>query len=147
MAADAAEPLITEAEIVALVGPLVRTTPVPGPGDLAMICKGGAGTMSLVVVGGGFAALNATIGRLTGRRLSGIGYEAWLLNKHRTVVARVGPRIVKITVNRRRLVRDPTRLCVIAAAVAGRLAGRLAAQDAAAAADRPADLGVRDTTA
>ena len=128
------------------MGALVRTTPVPGSGDLAVICKGSAGTMSLVVVGGSFAALSATIGRLAGRRLSGIGDEAWLLNKHRTVVARVGPRIVKITVNRRRAVRDPSRLCVIAAAVAGRLARRLAAQDAAAAAGRPADLGVWDAT-
>lgn len=120
------EPLITEAEIAALVGPLVRATPVPTPGDHAVICKGEDGTMSLVVVGGGFAALNAAIGRRVGHRLPGIGDEAWLLNRQRTVIVRVGERIVKISVNRRRAGRDPAQLCVIAAAVTRRLAAQAA---------------------
>jgi hypothetical protein len=98
--------------------------------------------MSLVVIGGSFARLNAAIGQRVGRRLPGIGHEAWLLNRQRTVIVRIGQRIVKVTVNRRRAARDPAQLCVIAAAVTRRLAG----QAAAGLADRPADLGFSDTT-
>ena len=116
-------PVITEAEVAALVGPPVRTTPVPAPGEYAVICKGRDGTMSMVVVGGGFAALNSMIGRCAGRRLTGIGDEAWLVNKSRTVIVRVGAQIVKLTVSRHRAAGPVTSaLVAIAAAVAGRLA-------------------------
>jgi hypothetical protein len=130
------EPLITQAEIAGLVGPPVRTTPVPGPGDFAVIVKGRDGTMSLVVVRGSFAALNTMIGRLAGTPVAGVGDRAWLLNMQRTVVARTGDRVVKLTVSRRRAAGPvPGRLVAVAAAVADRLAhgrGQPAALSAAA---------------
>ncbi len=99
--------------------------------------------MSLVVIGGSIAAFDAAIGRRLGHRLALIGDQAWLLNRRRTMIVRTGPRTVKITVNHRGRARDPGQVCVIAAAVARRLAG----QAATSGADRPADLGINDTTA
>jgi len=119
-----AEPLLTDAEAAVLVGPVIRTTAVPGPGGLNMIVKGRDGTMSLVVTGGGIASFNEMIGRRTGTRLAGVGGEAWLLNRRRTVVARVGSQLIKLTVSNRGSAGHPGRLPAIAAVAAARLADR-----------------------
>ena len=115
-----AEPLLTIAEAAELVGPAVRNTPVPGPGGYNMIVKGRDGTLSLVVTTGGIASFNVMIGRRAGTRLPGIGDEAWLLNRQRTVVARVGQQLVKLTVNRSGGAGDPGPLPAVAAVVAAR---------------------------
>jgi hypothetical protein len=117
------EPLLTDTEAAVLVGPVIRTTAVPSPGGHNMIVKGRDGTMSLVVTEGGLASVNEMIGRRAGTRLAGVGDEAWLLNRQRTVVARVGRRLVKLTVNSRGTTSQPDRLPAIAAMVAARLAG------------------------
>jgi hypothetical protein len=88
-----------------------------------MIVKGRDGTISLVVTEGSMASFNEMIGRRAGTRLTGVGDEAWLLNKQRTVVTRVGRRLVKLTVNSSGRTSQPDRLPAIAAMVAARLAG------------------------
>jgi hypothetical protein len=117
------EPLLTDAEAAVLVGPVIRNTAVPSPGGHNMIVKGRDGTLSLAVTEGSMASLNEMIGRRAGTRLADVGDEAWLLNKHRTVVARVGRRLVKVTVNSRGHTGQLDRLPAVAAMVAARLAG------------------------
>ncbi len=95
-----------------------------------MIVKGRDGTLSFVVTTGGIASFNVMIGRRAGTRLPGVGDEAWLLNRQRTVVARVGGQLVKLTVSRSGTAGDPGRLPAAAAVAAGRLA-------------RQAELGAR----
>jgi len=118
---DASPSLLTEAEAAELVGPVVRTTPVPSQGGHNMIVKGRDATMSLIVTGGGIATLNTMICRRAGTPLAGVGDEAWLLNRQRTVVARVGTHIIKLTMSRHSKTSDPHKLPRLAALVASRL--------------------------
>jgi hypothetical protein len=112
-------PLVTPEEAAAVVGPLTRTTGVPVlvPGGLSVIYQGRDGTLSVIVAGGGVAGLNTAIARRMGTPLPGIGDQAWLLNRERTVIVQVGLRVTKLTASKSR----PGSLPVLAAVVAARL--------------------------
>jgi hypothetical protein len=112
-------PLVTPEEAAAVVGPLTRTTGVPVlvSGGLSVIYQGRDGTLSVIVAGGGVAGLNTAIARRMGTPLPGIGDQAWLLNRERTVIVQVGLRVTKLTASKSR----PGSLPVLAAVVAARL--------------------------
>lgn len=113
-------PLVTPEEAAAVVGPVTRTTGVPVlvSGGLSVIYQGRDGTLSVIVAGGGVAGLNAAIARRMGTPLPGIGDQAWLLNRERTVIVQVGLQVTKLTASKSR----PGSLPVLASVVAGRLA-------------------------
>jgi hypothetical protein len=78
---------------------------------------------------GGIAQFNLRIGRGRGTPLPAIGDEAWLLNRRRTVVLRVGEHVAKLTLSRSRGAQPPVPLEALAQTVAGRLAARLPVVD------------------
>ncbi len=112
-------PLVTPEEAAAVVGPLTRTTGVPVlvSGGLSVIYQGRDGTLSVIVAGGGVASLNTAIARRMGTPLPGIGDQAWLLNRERTVIVQVGPQVTKLTASKSR----PGSLPVLASVIAARL--------------------------
>jgi hypothetical protein len=121
-------PLVTPEEAAAVVGPVTRTTgvPVPGPGGLGVIYQGRDGTLSVIVAGGGAAGLNTAIARRMGTPLPGIGDQAWLLNRERTVIVQVGAQVTKLTASKSR----PGSLPALASVVAARLADAAPVRDA-----------------
>lgn len=127
------QPLLTLAEVTSVLGPVLRSTGIPSPGGRGVIHKGHGGTLSVVAARGAVADLNLRFGR-RGTPLPGIGDEAWLLSRGRTVIVRVGEQVAKVTVTGRGRgsARAPAPMDSLAATVAARLAGQdtsLAGQD------------------
>ncbi|MGH3400550.1 MAG: hypothetical protein ACRDPO_38305, partial [Streptosporangiaceae bacterium] len=97
------------------------------PGGHGVIHKGRDGTLSVVAARGAVADLNLRFGR-RGTPLPGIGDEAWLLSRGRTVIVRAGAQVAKVTVtvtvtvSGRGAARAPVPLDRLAAAIAARLA-------------------------
>jgi hypothetical protein len=89
--------LLTLAEVTSVLGPVLRSTAIPGPGGRGVIHKGRGGTLSVVAARGAVADLNLRLGR-RGTPLAGIGDEAWLLSRGRCVIVRVGAQVAKVTV-------------------------------------------------
>ncbi len=114
-------PLLTLAEVTSVLGPVLRSTAIPSPGGRGVIHKGRDGTLTVVAAHGAVADLNLRFGR-RGTPLPGIGDEAWLLSRGRTVIVRVGPQVAKVTVSGRGAARAPVPLDRLAAAIAVRLA-------------------------
>jgi hypothetical protein len=114
-------PLLTLAEVTSVLGPVLRSTALPSPGGHGVIHKGRDGTLSVVAARGAVADLNLRFGR-RGTPLPGIGDEAWLLSRGRTVIVRVGAQVAKVTVSGRGAARAPVPLDRLAAAIAARLA-------------------------
>ncbi|HEX3388121.1 MAG TPA: hypothetical protein VHT94_03705, partial [Streptosporangiaceae bacterium] len=110
-------PLLTLAEVASVLGPVLRSTPIPSPGGRGVIYKGNSRTLSVVAARGAVADLNLRFGR-RGTPLSGIGDEAWLLSRGRTVIVRQGAQVAKVTVTGR----GAPPLDHLATALAGRLA-------------------------
>ena len=122
-----AEPLLTDAEIATLIGPVSRTTAIPSVGSgHGTIYRGSLGTLSLVVAGGGIARFNTMISAKTGTPLGGVGDAAWLMNSGRTAIVRLGDQVAKITVSGAGVERRPDLLANLAAAVATRMSQRAA---------------------
>ncbi len=114
-------PLLSLAEVTSVLGPVQRSTAIPSPGGHGVIHKGRDGTLSVVAARGAVADLNLRFGR-RGTPLPGIGDEAWLLSRGRTVIVRVGPQVAKVTVSGRGAARVPASLDRLAAVIAARLA-------------------------
>jgi len=110
-------PLLTLTEVAGVLGPVLRSTPIPGPGGRGVIYKGSSRTLSVVAARGAVADLNLRLGR-RGIPLPGIGDEAWLLSRGRTVIVRQGVQVAKLTVTGR----GAPALDALAAALAERLA-------------------------
>jgi hypothetical protein len=128
--------LLTDDEAAAALGPLRRSAGVPRPAGASIIHQGERGTLSVVAMTGGIAQFNLKIGRKHGTPLPGIGDEAWLLNRRRTVITRVGDQVAKLTLSGRaepgpagarspgQDAPAPVPLEALAETVAGRLAAR-----------------------
>jgi hypothetical protein len=84
-------------------------------------------TVSITVATGALGGLSSGPARRWGRPVPGIGDEAWLINRHHTVVFRVGIHTGKVTVSGaapRAL--PPDVLPRLAITIAGRLAASVA---------------------
>ena len=94
--------VLSVTEVSEALGRPVKAVGV-GAGGLAVAAfKGGGVNLSVALMHRGtFSAINNAAGRRSGRGLPGIGDEAWLLNKDRTLIARAGLVTVKL---------DPYRL-------------------------------------
>ena len=117
---EAVRGLLTAAEVSAAAGRAVRATGFAARAAGAVYR--GEGVTVIVTVADGFLGSLSSLARRRGQPLPGVGDEAWLLNRGRTVVLRAGGLTAKVTVGgpaARSLPPDvATRL---AATVAGRL--------------------------
>jgi hypothetical protein len=128
-------PLLTAEEVGTAVGRPVEATGFQ-LGMLGAIYRGSELTVSLTVTQGAMAHLSSGPARRWGRALPGIGDEAWLINRHHTVVFRVGAYTAKITIGGSAAAAVPQDVLPrLATAVVGRLAAADTGRPA------PADTG------
>jgi len=119
-------PLLTAEEVTAAVGRPVEATGFQ-IGMLGGIYRGEDLTVSVTVATGALGGLSSGPARRWGRPVPGIGDEAWLINRHHTVVFRVGDHTGKITVSgAASCALPPDVLPRLGTTVAGRLAGSVA---------------------
>ena len=119
-------PLLTAEEVTAAVGRPVQATGFQ-LGILGGIYGGEELTVSITVARGAWGGLSSGPARRWGRPVPGIGDEAWLINRHHTVVFRVGTHTGKITVSgAASCALPPDVLPGLATTVAGRLAASMA---------------------
>jgi hypothetical protein len=119
--------LLTPGEIAEVLGRPVSGTAAPVPGGAAVIYRGSGVTVSVTVAEGALGGLSSRPARYFGRQMPGIGDEAWILNRDRTAVVRVGTLTAKITINDRgvagqRVIDQPGVISELAATMAARLA-------------------------
>jgi hypothetical protein len=117
--------LLAADEVSAAVGRPVRVTPLTA--RRASAVYRGEGVTVIVTVAEGFLGGLTSLARRRGRPLPGAGDEAWLLNRGRTVVMRVGGMTAKLTLGgsaARSL--PPQVLAQLAATVGERLAHHVA---------------------
>ena len=132
-----AEPLLSTVEVAEFIGPVSRTTAIPSLGGYGTIYRGRDGTLSLTVATGGIANFNTMISRNAGTPLPEVGDAAWVLNKDRTVIVRVGEQVAKITASGHGLERRPDLLAIAARTVAARLSEQAGSAGGAQAATWP----------
>ena len=116
-------PLLTAEEVTAAVGRPVQATGFQ-IGILGGVYRGEELTVSITVATGALGGLSSGPARRWGRPVPGIGDEAWLINRHHTVVFRVGVHTGKVTVSgaaARAL--PPDVLPRLATTIVGRLTG------------------------
>ena len=119
-------PLLTAEEVTAVVGRPVEATAFQ-VGILGGVYRGEELTVSLTMATGAPGGLSSGPARRWGRPAPGIGDEAWLINRHHTVVFRVGNHTGKITVSGvASCALPPDVLPRLATTVAGRLAASMA---------------------
>src|SRR4029079_1119713 len=119
-------PLLTAEEVTAAVGRPVEATAFQ-VGILGGVYRGEGLTVSLTVAAGALGGLSSGPARRWGRPVPGIGDEAWLINRHHTVVFRVGNHPAKTPVSgASSCVLPPDVLPRLATTVAGRLAASVA---------------------
>jgi hypothetical protein len=112
--------LLSAGEVSAAAGRPVRVTSFT-PGAASVVYRG-EGITVVVTVADGFLGSLIALARRRGQPLAGVGDEAWLLNRGRTVVLLAGGLTVKISAGgsaTRSL--PPDALARLAAAVAERL--------------------------
>jgi len=95
----AAGRLLTADEISEALGRPVRSGTVTIPASAAVVYRGDGVTASVIVANGALGGLSSGPARYFGRPLPGIGDEAWILNRDRTAVVRVGTLTAKITIS------------------------------------------------
>jgi hypothetical protein len=121
-------PLLTAEEVSAAVGRPVQATGFQ-IGILGGIYRGEELTVSITVATGAPGGLSSGPARRWGRPVPGIGDEAWLINRHHTVVFRVGVHTGKVTVSgAAACALPPDVLPQLATSIAGRLAAAVADQ-------------------
>ena len=119
--------LLTAGEIAEALGRPVSGTASAVPGGAAVIYRGSGVTVSVTVAEGALGGLSSRPARHFGRQMPGIGDEAWILNRDRTAIVRVGTLTAKVTINDRglagqRLIDQPGVMSELAATMAARLA-------------------------
>jgi hypothetical protein len=120
---DAAPAVLSATDVSEVLGRPVEVTGVGAGGLAVAVFKGGGITLSVGVMNrGAFNAINGAAGRRFGRALPGIGEEAWLLNKDRTVIVRAGLTTVKLTLTGLPPAARAAALIPLARLVAARLA-------------------------
>jgi hypothetical protein len=95
----AAGRLLTADEISSALGRPVRGSNVTIPASSAVVYRGDGVTASVTVAEGALGGLSSGPARRFGRPLPGIGDEAWIVNRHRTAVVRVGKLTAKVTIS------------------------------------------------
>jgi hypothetical protein len=115
-------PLLTAEEVTAAVGRPVQATGFQA-GILGGVYRGEELTVSITVAKGPLGGLSSGPARRWGRPAPGIGDEAWLINRHHTVVFRVGNHTGKITVSGAASCALPDVLPRLATIIVGRLTG------------------------
>jgi hypothetical protein len=118
------EPLLAAAEVTGLLGPEVRTTPLPSAGGRGVVYQGRAASLTVMVVSGRVADMNLWAARKRGVPLPGVGDEAWLVNREPAVLVRAGAQAVKLMLSGGTGPQDAHLLAALAATVAARLAAQ-----------------------
>ena len=95
----AAGRLLTADEVSEALGRPVRGSNVTTPVSAAVVYRGDGVTASVTVADGALGGLSSGPARRFGRPLPGIGDEAWILNRDRTAVVRVGTLTAKVTIS------------------------------------------------
>lgn len=96
----AAGRLLTADEISEALGRPVRgSSNVTIPASAAVVYRGDGVTASVTVADGALGGLSSGPARHFGRPLPGIGDEAWIVNRDRTAVVRVGTLTAKIAIS------------------------------------------------
>jgi hypothetical protein len=96
----AAGRLLTADEISEALGrPVDGSSNVTTPLNGAVVYRGSGVTASVTVADGALGGLSSGPARRFGRPLPGIGDEAWILNRDRTAVVRVGTLTAKVTIS------------------------------------------------
>jgi len=126
----AAGRLLTAEEASEALGRPVRSTNVAALAASEVIYRGSGVTVSVTVADGALGGLSSGPARRFGRPLPGIGDEAWILNRDRTVVVRVRALTAKITINDRASVNTYEVVSRLAAVLATRLAEHVSLPDA-----------------
>jgi Predicted membrane protein (DUF2207) len=117
-------PLVTAADVEAVLGSGVRIRGKPTPFATAYRGDGNGVTVSLITTSGRVGEMNARAARRSGRPLPGIGAAAWLINRGQTAVVQAGGKTVKLTVRGRSGRVPPGAVTRLAQIVAERLAER-----------------------
>jgi hypothetical protein len=91
--------LLTADEISEVLGRPVGSSSVTTPVSGAVVYRGDGVTASVTVANGALGGLSSGPARRFGRPLPGIGDEAWIMNRDRTAVVRVGTLTAKVTIS------------------------------------------------
>jgi len=92
--------LVTADEISEALGrPVHGSSNVTTPLNGAVVYRGDGVTASVTVADGALGGLSSGPARRFGRPLPGIGDEAWIMNRDRTAVVRVGTLTAKVTIS------------------------------------------------
>jgi len=119
-------PLLTAEEVAAAVGRPVQATGWQ-VGVTGAVYRGAEVAVTLTVAGRALGGLSSGLARRWGQTLPGIGDEAWLLARDRTIVFRVGTHTGKVTITGAAApALPPDALTGLAAAFAGRLGAAVA---------------------
>ncbi|HEX9622867.1 MAG TPA: hypothetical protein VF979_00705 [Streptosporangiaceae bacterium] len=125
------DPLMSDDEVTQVVGPLIRTTPIPTIGGYGTLYRGQNGNLSLIVASSGVANFGVKVGQRSGTPLPGIGDGAWLVSEGKSVMMQVGDQVAKITISGKGVVGHPGLM----QSLAEKLAPRIIAQAARAKAE------------
>ena len=128
------EPLLSDDEVTQVVGPIVRTSPIPTIGGYGTLYRGQNGNLSLIVATSGVANFGVKIGQRSGTPLPGIADGAWLVSEGKSVMMAVGEQVAKITISGKGVVGHPDLM----RSLAEKLAPRIIAQAAQAKAEAEA---------
>jgi hypothetical protein len=128
------QPLLNDDEVTQVVGPLIRTTPIPTIGGYGTLYRGQNGNLSLIVASSGVANFGVKVGQRSGTRLPGIGDGAWLVSEGKSVMMQLGEQVAKITISGKGVVGHPDLM----RSLAEKLAPRIIAQAARAKAEAEA---------
>jgi hypothetical protein len=118
------DPLLSSEEVTQVVGPVIRTTPIPTIGGWGTLYRGENGNLSLIVASSGVANFGVKVGQRSGTPLPGIGDGAWLVSEGKSVMLQVGDQVAKITISGKGVVGHPGLM----QSLAEKLAPRIAAQ-------------------
>ena len=100
----------------------VRSVGLATPVGAAVIYRGSGVTVSVTVAASALRGLSSGPARRFGHPLPGIGDEAWLVNRNRTLVVRVGALTAKVTIGAQGHVDTYSVLFGLAPTLAARLA-------------------------
>ncbi|HEY3906779.1 MAG TPA: hypothetical protein VGM14_22925 [Streptosporangiaceae bacterium] len=101
------DPLLSNDEVTQVVGPVIRTTPIPTIGGYGMLYRGQNGNLSLIVASSAAANFGVKVGQRNGTPLPGIGDGAWLVSEGKSVMMQVGEQVAKITISGKGVVGHP----------------------------------------
>lgn len=120
------EPLMSNDEVEQVIGPLIRTTPIPAIGGYGILYRGQNGNLSLIVASSGVANFGVKVGQRSGTPLPGIADGAWLVSEGKSVMMAVGEHVAKITISGKGVVGHPDLMRSLAEKLAPRIVAQVA---------------------